>query len=506
MIAGYFRVSTEKQAERYSLSTQEKLFKTFAGHESYRTYREAKSGVSVIGRPELQRLLKDIEKGEIQKLWVVELSRLGREVEDLAVIKKLLIKHKVHLYVNSVQTNLSDIDQALLYNISAAFSENERSRIAERTRRGLGSMRDDGKQTYPDVYGYTKVFSPDGKRQWVVVEDEAKVVKLVYEWFSNGLSEYAIVKKLRDMGFTTKHNRPFLIGRVSKMLRRPIYAGLAPNKEHKLIPSKLYTPIIDPALFKKINKDWGKIVRPRPYTWACYFGSAVVSCKECGAKYILHKNPHGEKFYPMYCGQHLTACKNIGNIKKEILEGCLEGAYFYMHEDLPKLQGLWEKKMAAALEEDESKAEAREQYTKQIKRLDAQKKNLVSAIADRTLGKEDAAEKLSEIKADRDKAQKQLDNLTLVAPQTKKEWDYILAAFSEERRMAFTMEEDLKKKRMMFKEVLKEATIQDYILHIEFINGWTTDINLRDLPPEYANRRYEGQPLSYWALDKRRRT
>ena len=87
-IVGYVRVSLEKQVEGYSIDGQvdeikkTAQFKDFDIKEIYK--EEGKSGKSVEGRPEFQRMLKDIsESGDIDYVVVFKLSRFGRNILDV---------------------------------------------------------------------------------------------------------------------------------------------------------------------------------------------------------------------------------------------------------------------------------------------------------------------------------------------------------------------------------------------------------------------------------------
>jgi len=90
----------------------------------------------------------------------------------------------------------------------------------------------------------------------------------------------------------------------------------------------------------------------------------------------------------------------------------------------------------------------------------------------------------------------------------------LLAKFAFERQQAFASEMDPVVKRSMFREVLKEATIdKEGLLHIEFLNGWTAAVDLANLPHTYdmpvpveGNGKTVFIPLSIATRDRRRDT
>src|ERR1700753_2951967 len=92
----YIRVSSEEQVENYSLGTQEEICRKaarFKGYEVVEVFREeGKSAKTIIGRPELLRLLDYCRKNkkEIGAIIVYRLDRLSRQTEDFLAIRRKL--------------------------------------------------------------------------------------------------------------------------------------------------------------------------------------------------------------------------------------------------------------------------------------------------------------------------------------------------------------------------------------------------------------------------------
>ena len=85
----YTRVSTSMQVDGYSLDAQKEKLKRYAEFQNMEIVNEysdeGKSGKSVEGRPEFQRMLDNIENGtdEVQFVLVFKLSRFGRNAADV---------------------------------------------------------------------------------------------------------------------------------------------------------------------------------------------------------------------------------------------------------------------------------------------------------------------------------------------------------------------------------------------------------------------------------------
>ena len=85
----YTRVSTTIQVDGYSLDAQKARMKAFAEYNDYKIvgeYEDAgKSGKSIEGRLEFNRMMEDIKSGKdgVSYVLVFKLSRFGRNAADV---------------------------------------------------------------------------------------------------------------------------------------------------------------------------------------------------------------------------------------------------------------------------------------------------------------------------------------------------------------------------------------------------------------------------------------
>ena len=85
----YIRVSTAMQVDGYSLEAQKDRLMKFAEFQEMEVVREycdaGKSGKSITGRPEFQRMLQDVseERDGVAFILVFKLSRFGRNAADV---------------------------------------------------------------------------------------------------------------------------------------------------------------------------------------------------------------------------------------------------------------------------------------------------------------------------------------------------------------------------------------------------------------------------------------
>jgi site-specific DNA recombinase len=101
LMAGYIRVSTDRQAEQgVSLEVQEakvRAMATVQGAELTEVIVDGGESAKSLSRPGIQRLLTLVNTGKVQAVVVAKLDRLTRSVKDLCGLLELFDKRKVAL-------------------------------------------------------------------------------------------------------------------------------------------------------------------------------------------------------------------------------------------------------------------------------------------------------------------------------------------------------------------------------------------------------------------------
>ncbi len=228
----YSRVSTEIQVDGYSLDAQKNGLKRFAEREEMTVvdiYEDAgKSGKSIEGRPAFKKLLSDVENGlDVDYVLVYKLSRFGRNAADILNSLALLQTYDVNLICIEEGIDSSQTSGKLLISVLSAVAEIERENILEQTMNGRREKARQGKWNGgPPPYGY---MIKDGILQ--IEEDEAKIVKMVFEMYTTTKIGYTgIAKYLNLQGITKKKRKEsdvtIFSGRfIQILLDNPVYCG-----------------------------------------------------------------------------------------------------------------------------------------------------------------------------------------------------------------------------------------------------------------------------------------
>ena len=184
----YIRVSTEEQAnEGYSISAQRERLKAFCVAQNWQEHKfyvdEGISGRNT-NRPQLKKLMKDIEAGHINVLLVYRLDRLTRSVRDLHKILDELDKRNC---IFRSATEIYDTSTAMgrmFITIVAAIAEWESANLGERVVMGQIEKARQGEWAAQPPYGFYK----DEHHKLHIHEEQIKAVKLMVQKVREGLS------------------------------------------------------------------------------------------------------------------------------------------------------------------------------------------------------------------------------------------------------------------------------------------------------------------------------
>ena len=143
----YVRVSTDKQ----TLENQLRELKQIAerrGWQVAQEYRDA--GISGAkgrdGRPGLDQMLTDAKRRKFDVVMAWAIDRLGRSLVDLLGTIQVLEACGVDLYLDQQSIDTTTPAGKLMFHVTGAFAEFERSMIRQRVHAGLKRAVQQGKQ------------------------------------------------------------------------------------------------------------------------------------------------------------------------------------------------------------------------------------------------------------------------------------------------------------------------------------------------------------------------
>ncbi len=205
-------------------------------------YKEVVSGDGLFTRPEMIRLLNDIENGCYSAVCCMDIDRLGRSSQkDGGIILETLQEHDVFIITPSKTYNLNDELDEQSVEMQSFIARQELKSIKRRLRRGLNKTLENGGHIAEPPFGYRRAYL--GKKPTLeICEDEADIIRSVFDMYVNqGLGSQTIAEHLNAAGLRPRKNDHFSRTTIQFYLKNPIYTGkIVWNRKHR-VKKKTYT-------------------------------------------------------------------------------------------------------------------------------------------------------------------------------------------------------------------------------------------------------------------------
>lgn len=228
--AEYLRKSRMEEG----MDTEEVLAKHRAALASYasthgihvvETYYEVRSGESLYARPEMLRLLEDVEAGKYEAVLVMDLDRLSRgRMKDQGIILDAFRETGTLIVTPEKTYDLNDEIDDELAEFKTFMSRREYKIINKRLRRGLQQSINNGCYVANAPYGYRKVYI-DKKPTLEIYEPEAKFVQMIFDLYLRGYGCVAIARELTLLGSRPHRSDRWNRSSVAHIIRNPTFTG-----------------------------------------------------------------------------------------------------------------------------------------------------------------------------------------------------------------------------------------------------------------------------------------
>lgn len=361
----YTRVSTAMQIDGYSLDAQKSRMKAFAEFNDYEIvgeYEDAgKSGKSIEGRLEFNRMMEDIKSGQdgVSYVLVFKLSRFGRNAADVLSTLQVMQDFGVNLICVEDGIDSSKDAGKLMISVLSAVAEIERENIRVQTMEGRIQKAREGKWNGGFApYGYSLE-----KGQLLINEEEAKAIRVIFDQYvhtdmgANGLAKYLENHGIHKIQRQNGKNPLFDASLIRRILKNPVYCGKiaygrrrtekvhGTRNDYKLVEQDdyllvdgLHEGIVTEELWNEAQvkllaqaKKYEKVNHGKDNK--IHLLSGIVKCPICGAgmygnKSIKHKSD-GTKYkdFFYYGCKHRTMTRGHKcDYKKQVNEELLNGA------------------------------------------------------------------------------------------------------------------------------------------------------------------------------------
>lgn len=248
-VCAYCRVSTDEQDQKNSLLSQQKFFESyFKLHPNWRNVGifadEGLSGTLLDNREQFKTMLTHARQGNVDLILTKEVSRFSRNVQDLLNIVEELRDRSVYIWFLSDDINSERADYREKLTAAGNSAEQESLRTSRRVRWGQMQQMERGCVFgRKEMFGYRIERDECGQQRFVIIPDEAEIIKLIFKWFAAGDGTFRIAKRLEQMKIVSnKYKNGWSNTVVLRILCNEKYVG-------DLLQGKTYTP--DPLKHKK---------------------------------------------------------------------------------------------------------------------------------------------------------------------------------------------------------------------------------------------------------------
>lgn len=222
----YAELSVEETLKRH-----ESILDKMAGDRGYyvaKTYYEVVSGESIAARPEIQKLLEEVNAGIYAGVLVVDLERLARgNGADQAYISQVFQFSGTKIVTPAKIYDPSNEFDEEYFEFGLFMSRREYKTINRRLIRGRESSAAEGKYLGSIApYGYQRVKLPNEKGYTLEpAPSEAEVISLIFSMFLQNAGTKIIANTLNDQHIPTRHGDLWTYSTVANILTNPIYTG-----------------------------------------------------------------------------------------------------------------------------------------------------------------------------------------------------------------------------------------------------------------------------------------
>ena len=230
-VCAYCRVSTDMDTQALSYELQVQNYTEyinsnpdweFAGIYADRGI----SGTSLKHRDDFNRMVADCRAGKIDLIVTKAVTRFARNVLDCISTVRMLkqLDPPVGVYFETERINTLDTTSETYLGLISLFAQGESESKSESLKWSYIRRWKRGTGIYPtwNLLGY----EVDEEGHWVIVENEAELIRIIYDMYLNGHSSPQIAEILTRSGIPTATNKDmWSSGAVLGILRNEKYCG-----------------------------------------------------------------------------------------------------------------------------------------------------------------------------------------------------------------------------------------------------------------------------------------
>lgn len=216
-------------------------------------HEEIVSGESLVHRPEMLKMLKEIENDKYDAVLCMDIQRLGRgNMQEQGLILQTFKDHNVKIITLQKTYDLSNDFDEEYSEFEAFMSRKELKMINRRLQSGRLRSIQDGNYLSPlPPYGYI-IKDEKHSRSLSPHTEQSAVVKLIFDMYTNKhMGCGSIASELDKMGYKSYTGNSWSSSTISSIIKNPIYIGKITWKKKDIKKSKSPNKVKDTKLRPK---------------------------------------------------------------------------------------------------------------------------------------------------------------------------------------------------------------------------------------------------------------
>lgn len=232
----YARVSTTREEQENSIENQIAFFTDMIqknpNWKYVDGYVDRVRGESAENRTNFMCMVEDGKAGKFDLILTKEVSRFARNTIDSLTYTRDLLRAGVGVFFQNDNICTIDTDSELRLTIMSSIAADEVRKLSERVRWGHKRAIESG-----NVMGNSRIFGYDKRDcKLVINEEEAKMVRLIFELYSTGdYSSRKLEKILWEKGYRSRNGTRIHHNTINSIIQNPKYKGYYCGNKVKII-------------------------------------------------------------------------------------------------------------------------------------------------------------------------------------------------------------------------------------------------------------------------------
>lgn len=334
-LASYVRVSSDSKDQLHSYAAQIQYYSEYVrNHPQYQLVDiyadEGITGTEMDCRDDLNRLLRDCQKGKIDRITTKSIARFARNTEELLMMLRMLKLQGVSVYFEEQDIDTEKQNMEMIVTFPGMAAQQESEAISGNLRWSYKKRMESGdfNCTRP-AYGFELM---DG--EMTVKEDEAKVVRRIFDLYLQGngiqtiadiLNEEKVERRNKNVKWLCRSVRYILSNERYKgdaLLQKTYGTDCIPfRRKHNNGERRQYyvensnPPIVSVGIFDKVQELLRTRSTPNCQRHPRNIITGIIRCPKCGG--VFRRRVINEKAYWVCAKSEAGIEKNCGERVRE---------------------------------------------------------------------------------------------------------------------------------------------------------------------------------------------